>query len=178
MTERDDSSLPRETEGFPLCGTAVELAELAHGLQRDKGGEPYMLHVRHVAQEAAFEAIRLGYDHHWVGLLYAAGLLHDVVEDSGATLTDVHRVAGPGVAHLVDRLTKRPGDSRQEYLRRIRANRDATIIKRADLRHNMDLSRISRPTMRDHARADRYCQELLYLTAEGKAFGLTLEGGS
>jgi len=82
--------------------------------------------------------------------MIAAAWLHDVVEDTGATLADIEDEFGRDVARLVDELTdvSRPGDGNRavrkkkdlEHLRR--ASPEAQTIKLADLTDNcLDISR-------------------------------------
>lgn len=77
----------------------------------------------------------------------AAVLLHDTVEDTGATVPEVEAEFGPEVAELVDWVTKPPaaGPGRQAkraatsaYLRRLRdAPRAAVLVKLADRMSNV-----------------------------------------
>ena len=98
-----DQPLGWATERFSgseleLVRHAYEQAMLAHDGQMRASGEPYVLHSVEVARMLA----ELGLDHHAV----AAGLLHDVVEDSDWTVDDVRARFDPEVARLVDGVTK------------------------------------------------------------------------
>jgi RelA/SpoT family (p)ppGpp synthetase len=77
---------------------AYERAVMAHDGQMRASGEPYVIHCVEVARILA----DLGLDMHAV----AAGLLHDVVEDTDWTVDDVQRYFGGEVARLVDGVTK------------------------------------------------------------------------
>jgi RelA/SpoT family (p)ppGpp synthetase len=77
---------------------AYEQADAAHDGQLRVSGEPYVLHCVEVARMLA--DLRL--DHHSV----AAGLLHDIVEDTDWTVEDVRQAFGAEVAQLVDGVTK------------------------------------------------------------------------
>ncbi len=66
-----------------LVVQAYEQAVVAHDGQTRVSGEPYVIHCVEVARMLA----ELGLDHHAV----AAGLLHDVVEDTDWTVQDVQR---------------------------------------------------------------------------------------
>src|SRR4030067_2150097 len=74
---------------------ACALAERAHRGQKRVSGEPYVQHALAVAHILA----ELGLDHETL----AAAILHDVGEDTGATLDDLKRDFGARVAALVDR---------------------------------------------------------------------------
>ena len=78
---------------------AYELAVEAHSKQRRKSGEPYILHPIAVAKICA-EEIGLG------PTAIICALLHDVVEDTDVTLTDIREKFGDRIAKMVDGLTK------------------------------------------------------------------------
>ena len=84
--------------GRELVERAYELAEVAHSGQRRASGEPYLQHSLTVAQILA----DLSLD----SATIAAGLLHDVVEDSIVTVEDLRQDFGDEVASLVDGVTK------------------------------------------------------------------------
>lgn len=81
-----------------LIKRAYEQAVLAHDGQTRASGEPYVIHCVEVARMLA----DLGLDFHAV----AAGLLHDVVEDTDWTVGDVQERFDAEVAKLVDGVTK------------------------------------------------------------------------
>ncbi|SCZ67739.1 GTP diphosphokinase [Thiohalomonas denitrificans] len=126
---------------------AVGLARRAHKEQIRASGEPYLTHVIAVADILA----GLNLDHESLG----AAILHDSVEDSDLTLEEIAETCGPGVAHLVDGVTKMRiigdyqkelGDSskesaRAESLRKLllamAEDVRVVLIKLADRLHNM-----------------------------------------
>ena len=123
-----------------MIGRAYRLAEEAHGSQKRISGEPYISHP--IA--AACILVELGMDSESV----AAGLLHDVVEDTDITLEEVTKQFGKSVAHLIDGVTKMgkiPFTSREEQqaenIRKmlIAMSDDirVIIVKLADRLHNM-----------------------------------------
>lgn len=77
---------------------AYEYASYQHREQKRRSGEPYINHPVSVANNLA----DMGLDHQSV----ITALLHDVVEDTDATLEDVSTKFGPEVAALVDGVTK------------------------------------------------------------------------
>jgi (p)ppGpp synthase/HD superfamily hydrolase len=84
--------------GRELIERAYDLAEVAHSGQKRASGEPYIQHSLTVAQILA--DLRLD------SATIAAGLLHDVVEDSVVTVEDLRQEFGDEVANLVDGVTK------------------------------------------------------------------------
>src|SRR5580700_82175 len=77
---------------------AGRTALAAHDGQFRRSGEPYITHPIAVATIVA----ELGLDAQTV----AAALLHDAVEDTGLTLESIESAFGPGVAKVVDGVTK------------------------------------------------------------------------
>ncbi len=85
-------------DDLELIKRAYEVAAEAHAGQIRASGEPYIHHPLAVAQILA----ELGLD----GPTIAAGLLHDVAEDSLVSLEDLRQEFGEVVANLVDGVTK------------------------------------------------------------------------
>jgi len=84
--------------GREVIERAYELAEVAHSHQKRVSGEPYIQHCLAVAQILA--DLRLD------SATIAAGLLHDVAEDSIVSVEDLRQDFGDEVASLVDGVTK------------------------------------------------------------------------
>ncbi len=86
-----------------------------------------------------------------------AAALHDVVEDSSVTLGDLRAGGFPeSVVEAVEALTKRPGESYEDFILRAAANKTARTVKLADLLDNCDLSRIPDPGPEDCERLRKY----------------------
>jgi RelA/SpoT family (p)ppGpp synthetase len=85
-------------EGREVIERAYKVAAKAHSGQKRRSGEPYVRHPLAVAHLLA----EIGMDSDTI----AAGLLHDVVEESGLSVADIEREFGPGIANLVDGVTK------------------------------------------------------------------------
>ena len=128
----------RTNTGF-LVARADAFAALAHGSlnqRRKYTDEPYIAHPRAVAD--LVRSVPLSDE------MLAAALLHDVVEDTRATLDDVRREFGGHVARLVDDLTDRAtvADGNRavrkviEERRLARACPEAKTVKLADLLDN------------------------------------------
>ncbi len=126
-----------------LIGKALEMAAAAHAGQtrRGSGGMAYIHHPVAVAELLAAN----GFDEQAV----AAALLHDVVEDSEASVEDVEAGFGPPVARLVAALTE--DESIEPFERRKDAHRshveevggDALAIYAADKLSNIRVLRRS-----------------------------------
>lgn len=119
---------------------AYQLALQAHGDQKRDSGEPYIMHPLAVAAILA--------DLELDDATIAAGLLHDVAEDTSVTLADIATEFGAEMAKLVDGVTKL---SKLEYRSRQEAQAEnlrkmllamsqdirVILIKLADRLHNM-----------------------------------------
>src|SRR5690349_17064374 len=81
-----------------LIQRAYRYSEAAHQGQTRKSGDPYFSHPASVA--AIITELKLD------TASVCAGLLHDVVEDTLATTTDIENTFGQEVAFLVDGVTK------------------------------------------------------------------------
>jgi hypothetical protein len=92
-------------------------------------------------------------------------VLHDVVEDSDWTLERL-RAEGfpPDVLLALDHLTRRTGEGYEDFIERVSRNALAQTVKIADLRDNLDASRIPRLTEKDIARMEKYQRALAVLT--------------
>jgi hypothetical protein len=125
MPEVADSATKRP-ESEPVTAAAADaLASQLLGDLRTKLGGLHIEHARRVA-----ERVRATGDDHAV----AAALLHDVVEKGQSSLADLlAAVRDERVVQLVDILTRRDGESEEEYLSRCAADSVALAIKRADL---------------------------------------------
>ncbi len=128
-----------------LLNDAIQLAAKAHDGQVDKGGNPYILHPLRVMLSCENDSDRI------------CAVLHDVVEDTGISLLQLADMGYPDeVLHALECLTKREGEGYDAFINRILPNNTACRVKLADLRDNMDLSRIDNPTPADLLRLDRY----------------------
>ena len=86
------------SDDFSMIEKAYHIADDAHKDQRRKSGEPYIIHPLCVAIILA----GLEMDKETI----AAGLLHDVIEDTEYTKEDLAREFSPEIALLVDGVTK------------------------------------------------------------------------
>jgi GTP pyrophosphokinase len=101
-----------------LIRRAYRLAAVAHADQERASGEPYIVHSLAVAQRLA--------ELHLDSAAIAAGLLHDVVEDTIVTIEDLRQDFGEEVAKLV----------RKMFLAMVDDIR-VVLIKLTDRLHNM-----------------------------------------
>jgi guanosine-3',5'-bis(diphosphate) 3'-pyrophosphohydrolase len=81
-----------------LIELAWHYADKAHSTQKRASGDPYILHPTDVAQLLADLKLDIS--------SVVTGLLHDTVEDTGATLEEITEKFGTEIAELVDGVTK------------------------------------------------------------------------
>lgn len=136
------------SKDLSLVERAYKLAREAHGEQKRKSGEPYIIHPLCVAKILAELELDLE--------SITAGLLHDVVEDTKYTLDQISEMFNPDVALLVDGVTKLSNieySSREEmqaenyrkmFLSMAKDIR-VILIKIADRLHNMRTLKYMRP---------------------------------
>jgi GTP pyrophosphokinase len=119
---------------------AYRFSEAAHKGQKRQSGDPYISHPLAVAEILA--------DWHLDGQALVAALLHDVMEDTSVTKTEISETFGKPVAELVDGLSKlgkiefqSAEDAQAENFRKmlLAMARDVRVIliKLADRLHNM-----------------------------------------
>ena len=121
-----------------LIERSYDVAAQMHSGQVRKSGDPYITHPLAVATILA----ELGMNHETL----CAALLHDTIEDTAYTLSELRRDFGEDIAALVDGVTKldkvKYGDAAQaETVRKmvVAMSRDirVLVIKLADRLHNM-----------------------------------------
>lgn len=135
-----------------LLELAMKVAENAHEGQKDKGGNPYFYHPQAVEESLTNTEYKI------------AAYLHDVCEDTPVNFNDLLNMGFTfRIVNSVRLLTKSDELTYEEYLRRIRMDSCARAVKIADLKHNMDLSRIPAPTENDFARLEKYKRSLAFL---------------
>jgi hypothetical protein len=136
----------------PLVKHAIELAFYAHMGQYDKGGLPYITHPLHVAEQMRTEDECV------------VALLHDVMEDTGLTETDLHqRGITDRQIEALKLLCHDESVPYLEYVQKIRIDPIARAVKIEDLKHNADLTRLNNVSQEDLLRAEKYKDALRIL---------------
>ncbi len=123
-----------------LIRKAYDVANRLHDGQFRKSGEPYIIHPFNVA--CILATLHVG------PATLAAGLLHDVVEDTDYTYEDVEREFGTDIAEMVDGVTKvgqlkfssleqKQAENHQHMLLAMGKDIRVIIVKLADRLHNI-----------------------------------------
>ena len=133
-----------------------EYARRYHLGQVDKAGVDYFEgHVTTVAQKVA----NAGYSSKYVMVAF----LHDIVEDTFATIEEIALEFGEEIAKAVDAMSKRKGEAYEAYLHRVTTNSIASVVKFYDMEHNSDISRLSTVREKDLKRVEKYKRYMLLL---------------
>lgn len=149
MSKKDvleSASKTHSEEQLLELSSAIDYATDKHRGQKRKSGEPYIIHPLAVAETL----LEWGMDIDSV----LAGVLHDTVEDTNATLSEIENLFGHDVAFLVDGVTKisqaRSGmrdissylpqtkDNLSKLLIAVGQDVRVIIIKLADRLHNLN----------------------------------------
>ena len=147
---------------------AIKIAVEAHTGQVDKGGNPYILHPLRVMLSLDSEEERI------------VGVLHDVVEDCKGWTWERLKEQGCSdeIIEALKSVSKTPQEEAEyqslpedkklghylEFIQRAKANEIGRRVKKADIRDNLDISRIDDISERDINRLNRYKKALSVLT--------------
>ena len=134
-----DSSIAHRLDG-DLLARAFQFSASAHAGQKRRSGDDYVSHCVEVAKILALLQLD--------SVTVACGLIHDVVEDTAITVTDVEREFGKEIAQIVDGLTKiaslpmgssqeRQVENYRKLLLSVAKDARVILIKLADRLHNM-----------------------------------------
>lgn len=130
---------------------AASLSRYAHRGQVDRAGMPYYLHPAAVAEAVSGNDLKI------------IAYLHDVLEDTTVTEDSLRNLFGDELINIVILMTRSSEEPYMDYIRRIKSDPSATAVKIADLRHNMDLSRLPVVEPADLARREKYVKALEFL---------------
>lgn len=137
----------------PLTKKALKLCFAAHKEQLDKSGMPYVFHPFHLAEQMKSEET------------VVVALLHDVVEDTDYTLEDLIGMGFPKtVVDAIGLMTHTSGVEYMDYVALIKNNPIARAVKLADLKHNIDVSRLDTITEKDLKRVEKYTAAIKLLS--------------
>ena len=135
-----------------LLELAIKVATEAHAGLFDKGGKPYINHPQAVADSLSNTEYKI------------VAYLHDVCEDTPITLEDLKDMGFTyRIVNSIRLLTRTDKLTYEQYLRRLRMDSAARAVKIADLKHNMDITRIPNPSEKDYARIEKYKKALAFL---------------
>ena len=133
---------------------AIKIAVTAHFGAKDRGGKPYILHPLNVMMRVEKEDEKI------------VAILHDVVEDTDWTF-DALRKEGFSeiIIEALHSVTKfNDNEDYEEFVKRSLNNEIGRIVKIADLKENLDVTRIGELKEEDIFRINKYKKALKVLT--------------
>ena len=143
------------TKEESLLESARLLSQNAHSNQVDKAGIDYFTgHIQTVVNSV----------HSYKEKIVA--YLHDIVEDTDVTIDRIYEEFGEEIGDAVKAITKSGKLDYTEYIEQIKANELARAFKIADLKHNMDLTRLKEVGEKDIRRVEKYRKALGMLEGE------------
>ena len=136
---------------------AIEIAVNAHKGVTDKGGNPYIVHPLRVMMSLKSDNEKI------------VGVLHDVVED--AEDWDFERLQEEGFSkEVLDALRSVTKTSEEEdyneFVQRALTNEIGRAVKIADIRDNLDVTRIDELRQKDMNRLNKYKNALKVLLGQ------------
>mgnify|MGYP003442121094 FL=1 len=133
------------------------LVSMAHRGQLDKGEQPYIQHLVRVSQAQPNLRLQL------------IALAHDIIEDTETSREELYDVGFDFIdIEVIRTLTKNKDESYDDYIDRVSKNIDAISIKMADLKDNMNITRLKDlvpekiiPSLIKYAQAYRKLQSII-----------------
>ena len=128
-----------------LYDLALKTAIKAHEGQKDKSGREYIMHPIRVAESCSDPRAKI------------VALLHDTIEDTEVTTEYLREEGFPEeIINGILSVTKRDGESYEDFVRRAAENEIGRVVKKADLEDNMDIRRLREITDKDVERLRKY----------------------
>ena len=133
---------------------AIQIAVEAHAGAKDRGGKAYILHPISVMMRCETDEEKI------------VAILHDVVEDTDWTFESLRDEGfSETIIEALKTVTKHSEDEvYDEFIQRSLTNDIGRKVKIADLRENLDVTRIGELTDKDIERINKYKRALKTLT--------------
>lgn len=140
-----------------MLSKAISIVAQAFEGKKDKGGKPYILHCLRVMNEVNQDDEEL----------MQIAVMHDLLEDCSDKYS-LHDLAAmgfsPRVCRTVATLTHTKDVPYDDYIKMISLNKDARIVKLADLKDNSQIHRLKGLTKKDFDRMEKYHRSFVYLS--------------
>lgn len=136
----------------PMClAKAIAIAVVSHGRQEDKGKNAYIRHPLRVMEQMETEDEMI------------CAILHDALEDTDLTQEHLEQLGcTASQIKIIDAVTKKEGQSHEDYLQDIERSPVARRIKILDMKDNSRLDRLKNRLLspKDIERMQRYINDL------------------
>jgi (p)ppGpp synthase/HD superfamily hydrolase len=122
------------TPAADLLMLALQICLDVHQADRDRRGMPYVLHPIRVMEKQETVDRKI------------VALLHDALEEHPEKISasEIRRYFGRGIERSVLAITKRQEETWDRYISRVIKDRDAAMVKLADLEDNMHPRRLDK----------------------------------
>jgi len=133
---------------------AYMIAEKAFEKKKDLSGNPYMEHLETVASGFPDNSEQK-----------TVAILHDLLEDCPEwNEKSLRALFYDSIVNSIVALTKNDDELYTDYIHRVWKDNTAKRVKIADLKHNMDITRLNKITDKDVCRLRKYLEAYKYLT--------------
>lgn len=140
-------------ESAALLDKAAEICINGHAGQRDKTGAAYFQHPMRVAMRCSTDEEKM------------VALMHDIIEDTDITAENLLEMGFPqSVIDGILSVTKRDGETYEEFVARAAGNPLGRVVKLHDLEDNLDIFRLDSLSPEMAARFNKYLAAHRYLT--------------
>lgn len=119
----------------------IEYIKEKHKGQKRKQGTPYYMHPVEVCKILKEKGFPKEYQ--------IVGLFHDLLEDTDTTYEEIEKLTNSEIAEAVKLLTKEEGYIMSEYIKRIKENPIARMVKLADRIHNLSETHLASKEFRE-----------------------------
>lgn len=124
---------------------AMQIAIKVHGGQVDKGGNDYINHPIRVSENCSLDEDKI------------VALLHDTIEDGDITAEYLIMQGFPhDIVDAVLSVSRNKDEGYFDFILRCKANPIGRRVKIADLKDNMDITRLNELTEKDINRLKKY----------------------
>ena len=138
---------------------AIKIAATAFENDKDKGGQPYIMHLLYVMHKVK----------HLGETAMICAVLHDLVEDKSEKGYGFMYLRKEGfseeVVDILKLLTHIKHIPYMDYIKVLSVHSIAKAIKKADLEHNSKVSRLKGFRKKDFDRLEKYCIAYQYLSS-------------
>lgn len=124
------NKMDKQTQ-YELLGEAIRMAEKNHRGLNDLEGEPIIFHLFRVADRCKGDIDA-----------QIVAILHDIVEDTQISITDIRNKFPEEISKAVSLLTHRKDKTYEVYIEDLLTNDLARKVKKADLEDNLDIYRL------------------------------------
>ena len=133
---------------------AIQIAVEAHAGVKDRGGKAYILHPLSVMMRVESDAEKI------------VAVLHDVIEDTDWTFDDLNEEGfSQEIIDALESVTKTSDEEDyNQFVLRAQKNEIGRKVKIADIKENLDVTRLGHLTEKDTSRINKYKNVIRLLT--------------